>query len=129
MTSDDGLPANCAQQACSVRRPACPHCGGLARPNILMFGNGEWLAERADRQAQRQQRWLAKVRRPVVIEIGAGSAIPSVRHFSNQVLRHHDGRLIRVNPRESTVPDRLDIALPCGALEALLAIDGFRGNG
>lgn len=103
--------------------PACPHCGGLARPNILMFGDGGWLSQRTDHQAQRQDTWLSKARRPVVIEIGAGSAIPSVRHFSDRVPQDHNGRLIRINPREPAVPTRLDIALPCGALDALTAID------
>jgi NAD-dependent SIR2 family protein deacetylase len=103
--------------------PACPHCGGLARPNILMFNDSGWIEQRADRQAQRHGAWLAKVRRPVVVEIGAGSAIPSVRHFSHQVIQQHNGRLIRINPRESEVPGRLDVGLPCGSLAALSAID------
>jgi NAD-dependent SIR2 family protein deacetylase len=105
--------------------PTCPHCGGLARPNILMFNDPDWIEDRADRQAQRQQAWLAKVRRPVVIEIGAGSAIPSVRHFSQQVIAQHNGRLIRINPREHQVPTALDVGLPSGSLAALNAIDGL----
>jgi NAD-dependent SIR2 family protein deacetylase len=103
--------------------PACPHCGGLARPNILMFNDSGWIEERTRRQAQRQQAWLARARRPVVIEIGAGSAIPSVRYFSQQVVTQHNGRLIRINPRESQVPGRLDVGLPCGSLDGLSAID------
>lgn len=105
--------------------PVCPHCGGLARPNILMFNDSGWIENRTDRQAHRQQAWLAKVRRPVVVEIGAGTAIPSVRHFSHHVISQHDGRLIRVNPRESEVPSQLDVGLPCGSLDALGAIDGL----
>lgn len=106
--------------------PACPHCGGLARPNILMFGDSGWLEQRSARQELRQQVWLSKARRPVVVEIGAGTAIASVRHFSDTVLAGHHGRLVRINPREAAVPTRLDVALPCGALEALAAIDSFR---
>ncbi|HEX9171499.1 MAG TPA: Sir2 family NAD-dependent protein deacetylase [Telluria sp.] len=102
--------------------PTCPHCGGLARPNILMFNDSGWIDHRAERQAQRQQAWLARARRPVVVEIGAGSAIPSVRYFSQHVLAQHNGRLIRINPRESQVPGRLDVGLPCGSLAGLSAI-------
>lgn len=102
--------------------PTCPHCGGLARPNILMFNDSGWIDHRAERQAQRQQAWLAQARRPVVVEIGAGSAIPSVRYFSQHVLAQHNGRLIRINPRESQVPGRLDVGLPCGSLAGLSAI-------
>lgn len=108
--------------------PTCPRCGGLARPNILMFGDGGWLPGRSDRQGRSQEIWLSRVRRPVVLEIGAGSAIPSVRRFSDEVLQHHNGRLVRINPREAKVPHRLDIALPCGALEALAGIDAIRAN-
>lgn len=115
-------------ERCLLRNsaPSCPRCGGLARPNILMFGDGGWLAERSDRQARRQDIWLSKASRPIVIEIGAGSAIPSVRRLSDEVLHHRNGRLIRINPGEAAVPNRLDIALACGALEALTAIEKVR---
>lgn len=109
--------------------PACPHCGGLARPNILMFGDGEWLDQRSERQSRRQEAWLAKVRRPVVIEIGAGSAIPSVRYFSDHALQNRHGRLIRINPREYAVPTSRDVGLACGALTALEAIGGLLKRG
>lgn len=105
--------------------PACPHCGARARPNMLMFGDGQWLPERSEAQKRRLQTRLARARRPVVLEIGAGSAIPSVRHFSHSVLKQHNGRLVRINPTEATVPFAEDVALPCRALEALMGIDAI----
>ena len=51
-----------------------------------------------------------------------GTAIPSVRRFSEQVVHGMGGRLIRINPRESAVPADLDVGLPMGALAALTAI-------
>ena len=103
--------------------PRCPHCGGLARPNILMFNDSEWLEERAWQQAARLERWLGGVRRPVVVELGAGTAIPSVRRFSERIVQRFGGRLVRINPRESAVPTRLDVGLAAGALQALEEID------
>ena len=103
--------------------PRCPHCGGLARPNILMFNDSGWLEERAAQQAAHLERWLAGVRRPVVVELGAGTAIPSVRHFSARILREFGGRLVRINPRESDVPTRLDVGIAAGAAQALAAIE------
>jgi NAD-dependent SIR2 family protein deacetylase len=103
--------------------PACPHCGDLARPNLLMFGDGDWVEDRYDQQDARLQRWLAKVRRPVVVEIGAGTAIPSVRHFSQDVVRRRKGRLVRINPRDFEVPTRRDVGIPAGAVAALTAIE------
>ncbi len=120
----DGFAPEVDAEACQLRNPAprCPHCGALARPNILMFGDGGWSERRELAQAARQHRWLAGVRRPVVIEIGAGTAIPSVRHFSHQVLRQHGGRLIRINPREPDVGGPLDVGLAMGAAAGLEAI-------
>ena len=81
--------------------PHCPHCGQLARPNILMFGDWGWHERRTMLQQQRLEQWLAAVDRLVCIEIGAGTHIPTVRLFSESC----GGRLIRINPREPEVPD------------------------
>lgn len=113
------------EQACRLvgEAPACPRCGAVARPNILMFGDWNWVDGRTGEQEIRQQHWLEGVRRPVVIEIGAGNAIPTVRHFSNRVLRQHGGRLVRINLRESRVERAQDVGLACTGLAALEAID------
>jgi len=108
--------------------PSCPHCGGLARPNILMFGDGAWIADRSRAQELRQERWLQSVRRPVVIEIGAGTAIPSVRWFTERIIHEFGGRLIRINPTESRVPTLHDIGLAVGALQGLSAIAAELGS-
>jgi NAD-dependent SIR2 family protein deacetylase len=110
--------------ACRLRNqaPACPHCGGLARPNVLMFGDDRWSDRRTCDQAARQEAWLSKVRHPVVIELGAGTTIPSVRLFSQRVVHQFDGRLIRINPREPEVPTSDDVGLATGALAGLQAI-------
>jgi NAD-dependent SIR2 family protein deacetylase len=103
--------------------PACPRCGGLARPNILMFGDSQWAESRTYDQAERLQALLRQAEQPVVVEIGAGSTIPSVRRFSQQVVARHNGQLIRINPSESDVPGPSHVGLPCAGLEALAAID------
>ena len=103
--------------------PSCQVCGGLLRPHILMFGDHAWLEGRADQQRASLDSWLSKVSRPIVIELGAGTHIPSVRYFGNEVLHSQSGRLIRINPREADVPTRLDVGIKMGALAGLLAID------
>ncbi len=96
--------------------PSCPHCGGLARPNILMFGDWGWVERRTSLQFQRLQQWLAAVHRPICLEIGAGTHIPTVRHFSET----HGDRLIRINPGEPDVPDAgRGLALPLGGYEGI----------
>lgn len=113
-------------EACRLTNapPRCPHCGGLARPNILMFGDGEWLEQRSDAQQARLLRWLAGARRPVVVELGAGTAIPSVRHFGHSVVQG-GGRLVRINPREPEVAGARDCGIAMGALAGLRAIDAL----
>jgi NAD-dependent SIR2 family protein deacetylase len=105
--------------------PTCPHCGRTARPNILMFDDWEWLDERREEQAARCQGWLKQVRRPVVIEIGAGLSIPTVRHFAQRVVRRHAGSIIRINPREPHIGDLPGVAIAGAALETLSAIDAL----
>ena len=107
--------------------PACPHCGGPARPNILMFDDRDWIGERRDLQAMRCRDWLDQVRRPLVIEIGAGLNIPTVRHFSQRVVLRHGGSLLRINPREAELGKLPGLGLAGGALEVLGAIDGLLG--
>jgi len=100
--------------------PACPRCGGLARPNILMFGDFGWLDDRASQQWERLALWRQAVERPVVIEIGAGLAVPSVRHFSEMQSRP----LIRINPVEPEVLRKTDVGLRMGATQAVQGICG-----
>jgi NAD-dependent SIR2 family protein deacetylase len=106
--------------------PTCPGCGALARPNILMFGDGDWNPERSVGPSGGLEDWLASIAaagaRLVIVEFGAGRAVPTIRHFCERAARQAGGTLIRVNPRESDVPPG-HIALPAGALESIRAID------
>lgn len=106
--------------------PACPRCGGLARPNILMFGDFGWDESRSAAQEHRFSAWLDELRarraRTVVIECGAGKAIPTVRMQAQRIARELGGLLVRINVRESDVPPG-HVSLPVGALAGLTAID------
>lgn len=106
-------------QACLLTSPLprCAHCNALLRPNVLMFGDGEWLSQRTAAQRRRLERWLATVQRPVVIEIGAGSHVPTVRWFSETL----GEPLVRINPTEPEIPGR-GVSLPMGGLEGLQGI-------
>jgi hypothetical protein len=66
--------------------------------------------------------WIPEQTRPlVIIECGAGTAVPTVRLFSESAAERW-GTLIRINPSEPEVPDG-QIGIPLGALEALERID------
>jgi NAD-dependent SIR2 family protein deacetylase len=99
--------------------PCCPRCGVLARPNILMFGDGGWISTRSDQQEARLEAWCAEVgKRLVVIELGAGTAIPTARRYGE----YHGGALIRINPREAAVRGDRAVGLPLGAAEGLACL-------
>ena len=95
--------------------PTCPSCAGLARPNIMMFDDPCWDQTRTIVQRARLDAWLCRLKRPVVIEIGAGMAIPTVRWFGG----HLDCPMIRINPNDATVGLKRNIAIPVKALEGI----------
>ncbi len=106
--------------------PLCPHCKGLARPNILMFGDWGWLESRQQAQFQALHAWLREVQRPVIVEIGAGTAIPSVRHFGETIR----GTLIRINPTEPEIPGGQGYSLRMGGREGITGLrDALREVG
>ena len=100
--------------------PSCPFCGAMARPNILMFGDYGWEYARTDGQRERLGIWLNKLEsegvKLAIVEIGAGTAVPTVRNTSEQIAERFNVPLIRINPRESF---GAEIELPMGAVEAL----------
>jgi NAD-dependent SIR2 family protein deacetylase len=105
--------------------PACPGGGGLARPNILMFGDFGWISSRTDAQIRRMEAWLDanRERSIAVVECGAGTAVPTVRYRSEAVARALPGaRLIRINPREAQTPSDEDLSVAAGAGEAIRRI-------
>ncbi|CAG1003344.1 NAD-dependent protein deacylase Sir2 [Methylophilaceae bacterium] len=98
--------------------PTCRHCGGIARPNILMFGDWQWVSWRTEFQRARFYELRETVSRPVVIEIGAGQSIPTVREFGER----QKAPLIRINLSDAAVNRPGDVALQMGGLEAIAAI-------
>ncbi len=110
--------------------PECPDCGRVARPNILMFGDGRWIHRRSNEQESRMMSWVEAVgvRPVVVIECGAGTAIPTVRWHCESMAARELASLVRINPREPQAP-RGAVSIASGALDALRAIDEALGGG
>ena len=118
--SAEGFEPRVDEEACRLlgEPPRCPHCGGIARPNILMFGDWGWIARRTEVQEAALVAWLERVRRPVVIELGAGENVPTVRRFAESI----SGRLARINPQSERTILAGAVHLRCGALEGIAAI-------
>ncbi len=122
----------------SGRLPHCPYCKKLARPNVLMFGDLEFLDNRLNEQTFHYETFKSNIIKAktklLVIELGAGTAVPTVRHES--AVTFIDPRwtadFIRINPsaehsiidsyyRNKTKGQGIEIILD--ALTALTLID------
>jgi NAD-dependent SIR2 family protein deacetylase len=116
----DGVMPDVDVESCRMTSelPRCPDCGALARPMILMFYDWDWAEGRTRLQTARLAEWRRKIERPVVIEIGAGSSIPTVREFGHGM----NAPLIRINPTECQVPHNRDVGIAAGALEGITGI-------
>ncbi len=105
--------------------PVCPACGGLARPNILMFGDWSWISQRSNQQSSKLKNWLANLidnkARLVIIEMGAGNAVATVRYTSESIAKNCKATLIRINSRNYDVPEG-QISIPLGAFEGISKI-------
>lgn len=106
--------------------PDCQNCGQLARPNVLMFGDWGWQPRRSQEQSQRLRDWLEATegKKLVILECGAGTAVPSVRRLSEQLLSRPHTRLIRINKNEAAVPVG-QVGLSGAALSVLKKIGEF----
>lgn len=115
--------------------PACPKCHGLARPNVLMFGDYGWNEDRFEVQLEHYEAWMASLKekkdtRLVVVEIGAGTGVPTVRKQSERRVMSFEERfgkgsavLMRINPRDHHCPATVPcIPIPLGGLDALARI-------
>jgi hypothetical protein len=88
-----------------------------------MFNDWAWVDVVAREQQRRFDEWLASLsgRRIVVIECGAGTAIPTIRRIGEQLAELSLATLVRINPAAEDVGESaLAVQLP--ALQALSLI-------
>lgn len=98
--------------------PTCNKCRKLARPNILMFNDWVWMSSRTDNQQAAMAIWSRKPSSRVVIELGAGVDIPTIRYTSQA----QGCPVIRINTRHPQLPEGMGVSLQMGAKDALRAI-------
>lgn len=107
----------------------CPACGAIARPNVLLFGDYAFHDGYREQQWEQFARWsdtLPEQARVVILELGAGTDVATVRNKCEALSAGCDWPLIRINPHESDLPDHCapaSLGLPLGALEALRRLD------
>mmetsp|Transcript_39193 Transcript_39193/g.75291 ORF Transcript_39193/g.75291 Transcript_39193/m.75291 type:complete len:304 (-) Transcript_39193:221-1132(-) len=113
--------------------PRCHTCQHVARPNILMFGDWGFIPDRTLKQQKRMDDWLDAAKndggRIVIVEVGAGTSVPTVRNTSERLAQvwGEGACLIRINAREEMIPNasQIDqaISIKGGALSTLEALE------
>ncbi len=99
--------------------PKCIHCDRVARPNILMFGDWQWVEKRHNIQREAFDAFLNGAHGSLaILELGAGVSVPTVRIISERISAGFGAPLIRVNPKDDEVPQGA-ISLKMGAKEAI----------
>jgi len=84
--------------------PMCPACGACClRPNVMIFGDGTFVSSVLEQQRQRMRAFEDSLTSPeqrnwVVLEVGAGTVVPSIRCAAEELGEQGSGGLIRVNP-------------------------------
>lgn len=106
--------------------PLCPQCEEVARPNILMFGDWEWDATRSNAQSVKLDAFKEEVQEKkqklVIIEIGAGTHIPTVRYESEYTAAELNAFVVRINPRDYEIDERIGVGITLGGLAGLRAV-------
>lgn len=106
----------------------CDRCGELLRPNLLQFYDMDWMSDIYDEQEARYNQYLysqlhgRRCGKVLVIEIGAGSDIRTIRSMAEMVADDLKTKLIRINPAELESSESADpniINLKMGALDGI----------
>ncbi len=126
-------PTSAPSRPSQSNHPRCPSCFGPARPNVLMFDDGEWVeVPETGYTAWINGVWRAmkadKTRRMVILEMGCGVRVPTIRQTSNRLVSKGiklGGRvdLVRINPvhfgNKAPRQKERTVSLKCGAKEGL----------
>ncbi|RMF79970.1 MAG: iron dicitrate transport regulator FecR [Nitrospirae bacterium] len=106
--------------------PRCPRCGGVARPHILMFGDGDYVGH-----PEQDRRFAAYLEGGVEVAllIGASGAVPTNDLLAAR-LQRGGCRVVTINPDPAAGGHlRPDAALHLPASEALARLEQRLASG
>lgn len=99
----------------------CGKCGEFVRPNILLFFDDEFCDTRVNAQKEHFDAYLDRLesgyRRVAVLEIGAGTGVPTIRFEAAKVARRFNTKVIRINPE--VAPDNQVYHIASKAIEGV----------
>ncbi len=118
--------------------PMCPYCKGPSRFNVCLVADNHFNKIRFDHQTAHWEAFLteklSKTLKIVVVEVGAGTNIPTIRRLSAALTRRFGATLVRINLDDPELDRSVDIGHliqnnvhvsigTLGALDALARID------
>lgn len=106
--------------------PHCPYCGALARPNVLIFKDKTFVSERVIQQKAAHKKFISQYQDSniLIIEIGVGMKIKTIRRYTDQFTASKNARVIRINPDFAEV-ESPHVGLPFKALDTLAYLDQY----
>lgn len=104
--------------------PICPNCGAMARPNVFIFRDRHYVSKRTDAQKERFNRFVraAQGKKSLVLEIGSGPTIKTIRKLSQKLGQNLEARILRINLHDSEI-EPPHISYSETALRALQQLD------
>lgn len=96
-------------KAANLEDLKCPNCKKhYIRPNVLMFSDFDFISRRANQQASIYTNFVNDLEdndcRVAILEIGAGSALPSIRIMAHKAAIKFHTQVIRINPENECDP-------------------------
>ncbi|MEM6299869.1 MAG: Sir2 family NAD-dependent protein deacetylase [Bacteroidota bacterium] len=106
--------------------PRCPVCGRLARPNVFIFKDKTFVRKRVDEQRNNYDLFLARNegKRFLVIEIGAGNTIKTIRFHTRRLIRNQNAWAIRINLLDAEI-EHPHLGIAETALNSLTEINEY----
>ncbi|HET6370313.1 MAG TPA: Sir2 family NAD-dependent protein deacetylase [Nitrospiria bacterium] len=105
---------------CASNFPVCRYCGGVARPHILMFNDGEYVGHP---EQDTRYRTFRRNGVDLVFLIGCSGGVPT-NDYEALSCQERGAVLVNVNPDPSANPSvRADISLVGGAASVLSALN------
>lgn len=106
--------------------PKCPVCGRLARPNVYIFKDKTFVRKRVDNQKQNYDYFIERNdgKKFLVLEIGAGNTVKTIRHHTKRLVRNQEAWVIRINLLDAVI-ESPHLGIADTALQSLKKIQQY----
>ncbi len=101
--------------------PYCKFCSKIARPNIVMFSDFNFIKKRLKLQLARFEYWLSLIDELLILEIGVED-YKLVKSLRDDLKRRFNAKIVAINPYDSS---NADYIIKKDVLDALLELTTY----